>query len=446
MAPVNLRGLPRKGDKLADRYRVEGLIGMGGMGAVMSALHVELRQRVAIKIMLPHGARHRVAVWRFLREARAASAIQSEHVVRIFDVGKLKSGLPYMVMEYLSGQSLQQLLESSGPIAQDSAITYVLQACEAVAQAHAAGIVHRDLKPSNLFLVHTADASPCIKVLDFGISKAEWMTDPAVNPSLTATTDLVGTPSYMSPEQVRSAKNVDWRTDVWSMGAVLYELTTGQPPFWADNLPALAAMIVSDPAIPPSQRTPGLSAALDEVVLRCLSKKPDDRPGSIQHFVRLLEPLVPAHSKHLVDRIARVGPPNTAIALPGDPPAELDLSTFGSTNTAEGWGTTAHDSTARNRILLATVLAVCMALGVVAAALVLVLRTSASGSQSAAGSTEGSAVALAISSPPAPCASAPAPTISVLAPQASVSASSVPSARKPPKRGVPRIDPFDDRY
>lgn len=247
-----MRGLPRKGDRIAGRYKVENLVGLGGMGAVVSAMHMDLQQRVAIKIMLPRGAKHAVAVSRFLREARAASAVQSEHVVRTHDVGKLKNGLPYLVMEYLTGASLEDVVSRSGPLAVSDAVHYVLQACEAVALAHAAGIVHRDLKPANLFLTMRADGSPLVKVLDFGISKAEWMTDVATNPSLTATSDTIGTPTYMSPEQVRSAKNVDWRTDVWSMGAVLYELITGEPPFWADNLTALAAIIVSDPAEPPS--------------------------------------------------------------------------------------------------------------------------------------------------------------------------------------------------
>jgi serine/threonine-protein kinase len=445
--PARLRGLPRKGDKIADRYRIEGLIGLGGMGAVMSAMHVELQQRVAVKVMLPHGARHRVAVWRFLREARAASAIQSQHVVRIFDVGKLKNGLPYMVMEYLAGSSLQEVLDKGGPLPLPDAITYLLHACEAVAQAHAAGIVHRDLKPANLFLLKAGDGSPLVKVLDFGISKAEWMADPAINPSLTATTDVVGTPTYMSPEQVRSAKSVDWRADIWSMGAVLYELTTGHPPFWADNLPALAAMIVSDPVTPPSVRRPGLPPELDAVVLRCLAKDPKDRPGSIQDLVHLLEPFVPEACKHIAERIARVGPPNTAMAMPGEPPPELDISTFSSMNTAGGWGTTAHETGARSRVIAATAIAVTVALGMVGAGLAVVLR-GGSPQLSEQGDAAAHAVAAAAPEASAQPSAAPPPSTSALAPGASVSASSAASAPKPPKpkRGGPRLDPFDDRY
>ncbi|MBI5536944.1 MAG: serine/threonine protein kinase [Deltaproteobacteria bacterium] len=448
--PVKLRELPRKGDKIAGRYRVESLVGLGGMGAVLSAMHVDLKQRVAVKVMLPQGARHRMAVVRFLREARAASAIQSEHVVRIFDVGKLKSGLPYLVMEYLSGASLSDVIEKTGPVPIIDGVHYVLQACEAVAQAHAVGIVHRDLKPSNLFLTRRSDGSPLVKVLDFGISKAEWMIDPGMNPALTATADLVGTPTYMSPEQVRSAKNVDWRTDIWSMGAVLYELITGKPPFWADTLPALAAMIVSDPIVPPSQRLAGLPTALDAILLRCMSKDPAERPQTIPQLAREIEPFAPPSAAYLIERISRVGPPNTISGSPGEPPPDMDFSTVSSHNTAGGWGTTAHESASRHRMLLATAAAVSLSLAVVVVALFLVLRGKpAKETGPPVNAASGSATS-------APSASDSGPMVqpetsastSVLAPGPSSSASSAPSAPKPPKpkRGGPRVDPFDDRY
>jgi eukaryotic-like serine/threonine-protein kinase len=241
-----LKGVPQKGAKIAGKYRVEGVIGIDGMGAVLAATHLQLRQRVAIKVMLADSAHNKTAVTRFLREAQAASAIQSEHVVRIFDVGRLKSGVPYLVMELLEGQSLAQMLEQQGALPLHAAVGYVLQACKAVAHAHCAGIVHRDLKPSNLFLATRSDSPPILKVLDFGISKADWMLTDPFTPSLTATTDLVGTPTYMSPEQVRNARVVDWRTDIWSIGTVLYELLAGVAPFVADNLPALAVMIANE--------------------------------------------------------------------------------------------------------------------------------------------------------------------------------------------------------
>jgi serine/threonine-protein kinase len=342
------------------------------------------------------------------------------------------------------------MLDKTGPVTIADGVHYVLQACEAVSQAHAAGIVHRDLKPSNLYLTRHADGTQLLKVLDFGISKAEWMIDPGMNPSLTATTDLVGTPTYMSPEQVRSAKSVDWRTDIWSMGAVLYELITGKPPFWADNLPALAAMIVSDPIVPPSERLAGLPAALDALLLRCLSKDPAQRPQTIQQLAQELAPFAPACSQYLLERISRVGPPNTSPGSPGEPPPDLDFSTISSHNTAGGWGTTAHESSSQFRMLLATAAAVATSSAVVVAALMMVLRTKPPQAHSTTPNAPSSVAAGSSGASDSGQKTAPDVTAStsVLAPGPSGSASSAPSAPKPPKpkRGGPRVDPLDDRY
>src|SRR5689334_443951 len=218
------------GQMLADKYRVERILGTGGMGIVVAARHVELNVLVAIKFLLPHVLSNQTAVARFAREARAAVKIKSVHVARVSDVGTLETGAPYMVMEFLRGQDLSTLLRERGPVPYPDAVDFVLQACEALAEAHALGIVHRDLKPANLFMITAADGTPCIKVLDFGISK---ITQPGTSDpdyGMTKTQTLTGSPLYMSPEQMTSSRAVDGRTDIWAMGTILFELVCGRPP------------------------------------------------------------------------------------------------------------------------------------------------------------------------------------------------------------------------
>ena len=236
-------GLPQPGDVLAGKYRVERVLGSGGMGVVVAAMHLTLQERVALKFLLPEGAKKEETVTRFLREARAAAKIKSEHVARVSDVGTLESGAPYLVMEYLDGSDLSALLRRDGPLPPRDAVEYVLQACEALAEAHAVGIVHRDLKPANLFLARHAGGAPRIKVLDFGISKltARDPSMPPDDPSMTRTRAWLGSPLYMSPEQMRSARDVDTRTDIWALGVILYELLSGKPPFDGETFPELCA-------------------------------------------------------------------------------------------------------------------------------------------------------------------------------------------------------------
>jgi serine/threonine-protein kinase len=209
------------------------------MGVVVAAWHIELEQRVAVKFLLPQFAQDQSAAERFRREARAAVQIRSEHVARVIDVGTLEDGEPYMVMEYLEGKDLQSELERAGCFEISEAVEYVLQACLAMAEAHAKGMVHRDLKPANLFRTTRADGARVIKVLDFGISKSiQGSSDPQL--SLTRTAAMIGSPLYMSPEQLESARDVDERADVWSLGVILFELLTGSLPFGGDTLPQLA--------------------------------------------------------------------------------------------------------------------------------------------------------------------------------------------------------------
>jgi serine/threonine-protein kinase len=297
-------GVPQAGEVVAGRFVVERVLGVGGMGVVVAAHHSHLDQTVAIKFLRRDAAKEELAVNRFLREARAAIALQSEHVVRVMDAGRLDDGLPYLVMEYLSGQDLDQVLEQRGRLPLEEAVEYLLQAMEAVADAHAAGIVHRDLKPSNLFVTKRADGSPHIKVLDFGISKAFDATG-AQQVNLTATSMTLGSPLYMSPEQVRSSKMVDARTDVWALGIIAYELLAGVQPFEAETVTGLCAKIVADEPPPLRSIRPDVPAAFEAVVLHCLEKNPASRYQSVAELASALRPFASAAARASVTRITR---------------------------------------------------------------------------------------------------------------------------------------------
>jgi serine/threonine-protein kinase len=292
------------GQILAGKFEVERVLGHGGMGIVVAARHTQLEQRVALKFLLPVACEVPGAVSRFLREGKAAARITSEHVARVIDTGVLEGGAPYLVMEYLEGSDLGQVLQQRGRIAPDVAIEYVLQACEAIVEAHELGVVHRDLKPANLFLSRRADGSPLVKVLDFGISKVEGRGSRS---QLTSASVLMGSPRYMSPEQMLSAKDVDARTDVWALGVILFELVTGKPVWNADTMQGLCALIATAPA--PSLRDvmPGAPVALDEAIARCLAKSRDARLVSIAELALALEPIAPASARTSIDRILRVG-------------------------------------------------------------------------------------------------------------------------------------------
>jgi serine/threonine-protein kinase len=296
----------QEGAVLAGKYRVERLLGAGGMGYVVAAIHEQLDQRVAVKLLVPELCEDKDAVLRFLREARAAVRIQSEHVARVLDVDELETGAPYMVMEFLSGHDLAHVLFEEDQLESRTAIDYVLQACEAVAEAHSLGIIHRDLKPANLFLTHRPDGSPLVKVLDFGISKAISPDSGSQGKSLTAPQSLLGSPAYMSPEQVRRPKAVDTRTDIWSFGAILYELLTGELPFRGDTALSVLAAVVSDPVPSLRERRPDISPDLEAVVFKCLEKDPDARYQTVADFAQALAPHAPPSSLFSISRISGI--------------------------------------------------------------------------------------------------------------------------------------------
>jgi serine/threonine-protein kinase len=292
------------GEVIADRYRVERVIGMGGMGVVLAARHLALDHLVAIKLLLPDVVDNTEAVSRFLREARAAVRIQNEHVARVMDVGTLPTGAPYMVMEYLEGSDLSQFVRSKGPLPIEEAVDFLLQACEAVAEAHSLGIVHRDLKPGNLFLVERADGSRLVKVLDFGISKMTGIG--GASGVMTSTAAMMGSPLYMSPEQLASARDVDVRTDIWSLGVILFELLTSKLPFAGDSIPQLCVAILHAEPRRLALLRPDVPPGLEAIVARCLEKDRILRYGNVADLSHALLEFAPDRSGVSVARVTHL--------------------------------------------------------------------------------------------------------------------------------------------
>ena len=287
-------GKVAKGEVLAGKYRVDRVLGSGGMGVVVAARHIQLEVLVALKFMTDEAVRDPDLVARFLREARAAARLRGEHVARVSDVGTLESGAPYQVIEYLEGGDLGAVLAKQGRLPVGVAVAYTIQTCEALEEAHRAGIVHRDIKPSNLFLTTRPNGTPCIKVLDFGISK---LTGPGVSTSNklrgTRGNVVLGSPAYMAPEQMHAAHSVDLRVDLWSVGATLYELLTGHVPFEAQSLLELALRIAQSNPRPIRATRPEVAPELEAIVLRCLEKDRERRFGSAQLLAEALAPFAP---------------------------------------------------------------------------------------------------------------------------------------------------------
>ena len=273
------------GALLAEKYRIERELGRGGMGIVYLARHVALDQSVAIKVLVGRGAEDAT---RFLREARAAAKLGSEHVARVTDVGAAEGIGPYMVMEYLVGSDLGQVLATGGPLSLIAAVDAIVEAAEALAEAHASGIVHRDLKPANLFLARRSDGTEVIKIIDFGISKITELTD--ATPVLTQTRALMGSPYYMAPEQLRSARDVDGRADVWSLGVALYELLSGRRPFQGATMGAVFARVLETSPPPLSRERADVPVEVSDAVDRCLQRDPNER---FQHMGELALTLAP---------------------------------------------------------------------------------------------------------------------------------------------------------
>jgi eukaryotic-like serine/threonine-protein kinase len=326
--PPDVPGLPQAGEVLGGRIALQRVIGIGGMGCVMAAQHLTLGTPVAVKFMRPALARDLESVTRFVREARAAVRIRSEHVVRIMDVATLPSGVPYIVMEHLDGCNLDEFVSESGPLPVADAVGYLLQAGDAIAEAHALGIVHRDLKPGNLFLTHRPGGAPLVKVLDFGISKVGHLFEG--NPdteSLTRVNVAMGSPLFMSPEQLRDAKGVDRRTDLWALGAIAYYLLTGLPPFVATGMLQLLDIVANGPPPPLRVRRPDVPPELEAVIHSCLESDRARRIATVAALARALAPFAPADDVALVERIQRTADEEAPATLVGAAPAPAPEAT-----------------------------------------------------------------------------------------------------------------------
>ena len=316
---TGMHAVPTAGDRIGGKYVVDRLLGSGGMGLVVAAQNIETREQVAIKLLRPKAAGDKIHAERFAREARAIVKIKSEHVVKVLDAGTLsESDAPFIVMEYLSGRDLSQMIREEGALPLTQAADLMLQVCDAVASAHAVGVVHRDLKPSNFFVTKDATGRPRVKVLDFGIAKAIGQ-DGVVDPNLTETQAVFGSPTYMSPEQIRSAKHVDHRSDIWSLGVALYEVTTGRLPFAADNVAGLLASIVADPPYYPRGFVPDMPHVFEELLLACLHKDPKQRVQSAGDLGQALAPFATQGpiTDALLASIIKASPP-TNQPFPGE--------------------------------------------------------------------------------------------------------------------------------
>ena len=302
----------KEGELVGGKYRVERTLGMGGMGVVVAATHVQLEQKVALKFLLADAAENEDVALRFTREAKAAAKIQSEHVGRVMDVGTTESGAHFMVMEYLEGRDVAAILAEDGPLPVERAADYVLQACEAIAEAHAAGIVHRDLKPANLFLARRNDGSSIIKVLDFGISKStvsRASLTGATDPALTNPSAVIGSPLYMSPEQLEAAPRVDGRADIWALGVILYEMVSCKTPFFAQSVPLIYSGILNNPPPPLADSVPAGTAvepAFEAVVRRCLEKSPERRFTDVAELVTALVAFAPRQGRETAAKVSRL--------------------------------------------------------------------------------------------------------------------------------------------
>lgn len=412
------------------------------MGVVVAARHLELDQMVAIKFLRPEIALQHAAAERFRREARAAARIRSPHICRVLDVGSLETGIPYLVMEYLEGCDLSDELAKRGRIPVPEALDYILQACEALSEAHAVGIVHRDLKPGNLFLETRTDGSRNVKVLDFGVSKS--VLDSGAQLKLTKTASLIGSPLYMSPEQLDAATDVDARVDIWALGTILYELIAGRTPFLADTIPQLVNAVMN--GTQPTLQQLGIAAplGLEAVINRALNKRREDRFASITEFSQALLPFAASYGAVSVSRRLSLGSsvthsnaPPSGQATTRDPPLiasqTLEAGQSFPSGTPASWHRTSVPKKANHRAVLLG-----LALVPVIAAAVIFVLLSTEEAPSPEPVPPAHAAAPPVAPPPAPSPPEPAPAEPVAAepvpapaPIASaVERSEAPSAKK----------------
>ena len=328
------------GQLVADKYRVDHVIGAGGMGVVLAATHLDLDQPVAIKVLKDANDE---AIARFQREARLIVRFKSVHVARVFDVGALDDDTPYFVMERLEGEDLSKVLARRGTLPVEQAVDYVLEACEAVAEAHTLGVVHRDLKPANLFVARGPGGRGSVKVLDFGVSKR--LTEGSQVGHLTNEGVALGSPGYMAPEQIESSRDVDARADIYSLGAILYRLTSGKNPYKGETVMSVLASMVATP-LAPLTSVADVPAEFARIVEQCLAKEPGQRPPSVADLAKELARFGSRRAQASLEQIlATMGvddvgqetlslSPEAAAKIPGFDPDGADTTTTKKTKTS----------------------------------------------------------------------------------------------------------------
>lgn len=409
------------GDVLADKYRVVRVLGRGGMGTVVAATHLELRELRAIKLLHADLAVNAEMTERLMREARVASRLQSPHVARIFDAGRLPDGRPFIVMEHLEGQDLSALRKLGRRPSIEEAALHVVQACDALAEAHGMGLVHRDIKLANLMLV-PGPGTPSIKVLDFGVAKIAGETE-----ALTQNGQILGTPRYMAPEQMRGAHGVDGRADLWSLGVVLYVLLTDAYPHDAsDALTFLTRVVVlGEPPRPPSDHRSDLPEGLEAIVLRCLERQPERRPASALDLAQALAPFAGVEGRRAVARLEA--------RLRGGPAPSLPSSISAAFSTSPGRATAVTGSAPRDRRRWSAAIALAAAALGVSAFLV--------GRGDRAVTVSAAAGARPAASPDPPAATSPPAAPVEPQPETSASSSTPPAEPSPSSAAKPRLAP-----
>lgn len=426
------------GDVLAGKYEVERVLGKGAMGVVVSAMHQRLRERVALKFLLPSVSRNEELNARFQREARVTAKLRSEHVARVTDVGVLDSGAPYMVMEYLEGEDLRKILKREGPFEVMRALDYIIQACEGVAEAHSLGVIHRDLKPSNLFLTQRRDGSDLVKVLDFGVSKASLATIDPGESELTSTGSVLGSPRYMSPEQLIDSQRVDGRADVWSIATILYELLSGRAPFQAESAASVCAKILNDDTVEPIRNIrPEVPDELEAALDRALQKNLDLRTQDVGVFAKELAACIdsPSSSQSADRAVAMLAGAGSAPSHSLPAPSQTNPTVRSasqsrsrarsgqSSNTGVAWAGT-KGQWPRSRVIG-------VAAVVVALAALVAFFVHSSGSKPASSTEPAASAPVAPTTPVAKASATPAPAKSA-APVASASAAPPAASAAPP--------------